>query len=63
MGKDYAYAICPLLEDALMDRDLVHRQIACNVVKRKHFFSFFFFYNPIFLFSTHVMAKFINKYI
>jgi splicing factor 3B subunit 1 len=25
MGKDYIYAITPLLEDALIDRDLVHR--------------------------------------
>eukprot|EP00124_Ichthyophonus_hoferi_P003304 Ihof_evm3s279 gene=Ihof_evmTU3s279 len=33
MGKDYVYAITPLLEDALMDRDLVHRQTACSVVK------------------------------
>merc|ERR1740117_954796 len=33
MGKDYVYAIVPLLEDALMDRDLVHRQTACTVVK------------------------------
>merc|ERR1719361_2740119 len=33
MGKDYVYAVTPLLEDALMDRDLVHRQIACNSVK------------------------------
>ena len=28
MGKDYVYAVTPLLEDALMDRDLVHRQTA-----------------------------------
>ncbi|KAG8558646.1 hypothetical protein GDO81_017080 [Engystomops pustulosus] len=28
MGKDYIYAVTPLLEDALMDRDLVHRQTA-----------------------------------
>ena len=34
MGKDYIYAVTPLLEDALMDRDLVHRQTACSVVKR-----------------------------
>ena len=34
MGKDYIYAVTPLLEDALMDRDLVHRQTACTVVKR-----------------------------
>ena len=27
------YAVTPLLEDALMDRDPVHRQIASNVVK------------------------------
>jgi len=33
MAKDYVYAVTPLLEDALMDRDLVHRQIACNSVK------------------------------
>lgn len=25
MGKDYIYAVTPLLEDALTDRDLVHR--------------------------------------
>merc|ERR1711870_134279 len=33
MAKDYIYAVTPILEDALMDRDLVHRQIASNVVK------------------------------
>ncbi|CAH0701798.1 unnamed protein product [Spodoptera exigua] len=33
MGKDYIYAVCPLLEDALMDRDLVHRQTACAAIK------------------------------
>lgn len=33
MGKDYVYAVTYLLEDALMDRDLVHRQTACTVVK------------------------------
>ncbi|KAL1932755.1 hypothetical protein VTP01DRAFT_8433 [Rhizomucor pusillus] len=33
MGKDYIMAITPLLEDALMDRDLVHRQTACTVIK------------------------------
>eukprot|EP00955_Chlamydomonas_euryale_P007437 78823-Chlamydomonas_euryale.AAC.14 len=31
MGKDYIYAVAPLLEDALMDRDLVHRQTAAAV--------------------------------
>jgi hypothetical protein len=30
MGKDYIYAVTPLLEDALMDRDLVHRQVRVN---------------------------------
>ena len=39
MGKDYIYAVTPLLEDALMDRDLVHRQTACATVKRE-FLSF-----------------------
>mgnify|MGYP001206612093 CR=1 FL=1 len=34
MGKDYIYAVTPLLEDALIDRDLVHRQTASTVVKR-----------------------------
>ena len=33
MGKDYIYAITPLLEDALMDRDLVHRQTACAAIQ------------------------------
>merc|ERR1711918_217643 len=33
MGKDYVYAVTPLLEEALMDRDLVHRQIACAAIK------------------------------
>jgi splicing factor 3B subunit 1 len=33
MSKDYVYAVTPLLEDALMDRDLVHRQTACTTVK------------------------------
>ncbi|KAI5968629.1 prp10 [Candida theae] len=30
--KDYVFAITPLLEDALLDRDLVHRQTAATVV-------------------------------
>ena len=33
MGKDYVYAVSPLLEDALVDRDPVHRQTACATVK------------------------------
>lgn len=33
MGKDYIYAVTPLLEDALMDRDLVHRQTACSAIQ------------------------------
>ena len=33
MGRDYAYAVSPLLTDALMDRDPVHRQTACSAVK------------------------------
>eukprot|EP01062_Namystynia_karyoxenos_P066104 TRINITY_DN60115_c0_g1_i1.p1 TRINITY_DN60115_c0_g1~~TRINITY_DN60115_c0_g1_i1.p1 ORF type:complete len:1398 (+),score=490.60 TRINITY_DN60115_c0_g1_i1:92-4285(+) len=33
MGRDYCWAVAPLLEDALTDRDPVHRQIACNVVR------------------------------
>ena len=33
MGKDYIYAIAPLVEDALMDRDIVHRQTACVAVR------------------------------
>ncbi|KAL3314758.1 Splicing factor 3B subunit 1 [Cichlidogyrus casuarinus] len=32
MSKDYIYAVTPLLEDALMDRDLVHRQTAMTAV-------------------------------
>ncbi len=33
VAKDYVHAVTPLLVDALMDRDAVHRQIACNCVK------------------------------
>lgn len=33
MARDYVYAITPLLEDALIDRDQVHRQTAASVVK------------------------------
>jgi splicing factor 3B subunit 1 len=33
MGKDYIYAVAPLLEDSLMDRDMIHRQTAAATVK------------------------------
>jgi len=33
LGKDYVYAVTPLLVDALMERDPVHRQTACATVK------------------------------
>jgi len=33
MGKDYIYAVTPLLEDALMDRDLVHRQTSMAAIQ------------------------------
>ncbi|CAG9460321.1 unnamed protein product [Pedinophyceae sp. YPF-701] len=33
MGKDYVYSAVPLLEDALMDRDIVHRQTAAAAVQ------------------------------
>merc|ERR1711904_719780 len=33
MGKDYVHAVTPLLEDALIDLDLVHRQTAIATVK------------------------------
>lgn len=33
MGRDYVYAIAPLLEDALTDRDHVHRQTSATVIK------------------------------
>jgi hypothetical protein len=31
--RDYVWAAVPVLEDALMDRDVVHRQTACFAVK------------------------------
>ena len=31
--KDYIYSVTPLIEDALIDRDLIHRQIACAGIK------------------------------
>jgi splicing factor 3B subunit 1 len=33
MAKDYIYTVIPLLEDALTDRDLVHRQTAAAAIK------------------------------
>eukprot|EP00914_Ancora_sagittata_P032248 GHVO01065311.1.p1 GENE.GHVO01065311.1~~GHVO01065311.1.p1 ORF type:complete len:162 (+),score=24.75 GHVO01065311.1:29-487(+) len=33
MGKDYVYSVVPLLEDALMDRDVVHRQTSAWACK------------------------------
>jgi splicing factor 3B subunit 1 len=33
MAKDYIYALTPLLEDGLIDRDMIHRQTACSTVK------------------------------
>lgn len=33
LGSDYLYAVTPLIEDALTDRDMVHRQTACAIVK------------------------------
>mmetsp|Transcript_121241 Transcript_121241/g.181099 ORF Transcript_121241/g.181099 Transcript_121241/m.181099 type:complete len:92 (+) Transcript_121241:3-278(+) len=33
MSKDYIYSVVTLLEDALTDRDLVHRQTAASAVK------------------------------
>ncbi len=33
MAKDYIYPVTPLLEDALTDRDLVHRQTAAAAIK------------------------------
>ena len=32
-SRDYIYAVAPLLEDALTDRDQVHRQLAANATK------------------------------
>ena len=32
-AKDYVYALVPLFKDALLDRDLVHRQIATSALK------------------------------
>merc|ERR1712232_1129772 len=33
MGKDYVYSVISLLEDALIDRDLVHRQTAAFTIQ------------------------------
>lgn len=40
VAKDYIYAITPLLEDALTNRDQVHRQIAATVIKHMALNSF-----------------------
>src|SRR5256885_11819681 len=63
MGKDYIYAVTPLLEDALMDRDLVHRQTACTTVKRKKYrlTKFKTFNNFFYLF--YLFINFYNRYV
>ncbi|KAK5961341.1 U2 snRNP complex subunit HSH155 PWA37_001194 [Arxiozyma heterogenica] len=33
MSQDYIYMITPMIEDALIDRDLVHRQTASTIIK------------------------------
>jgi splicing factor 3B subunit 1 len=33
VGGDYVLAITPLIEDALTDRDIIHRQTGCAIVK------------------------------
>ena len=33
MARDYIYAVTPLLEDAMVDRDQVHRQTGADVIK------------------------------
>ena len=35
MAKDYVYAICPILDDALVDRDQVHRQTVSAISCRR----------------------------
>lgn len=48
MGKDYIYAVTPLFEDALQERDLVHRQVCLiheiflSLLKNSRFFGFDF---------------------
>ncbi|CAH03005.1 U2 snRNP complex subunit HSH155 [Kluyveromyces lactis] len=37
MSKDYIYPLIPLLQDALTDRDLVHRQTAATCIKHLAF--------------------------
>ena len=52
MAKDYIYAVAPLLEDALMDRDLVHRQASITT-------SFLFRRIYILSFAGYFFARFI----
>lgn len=33
VARDYIYSVVPLLQDALVEKDLVHRQTACSVIK------------------------------
>ena len=33
MARDYIYSVVPILQDALTERDLVHRQIAASAIK------------------------------
>ncbi|KAG0687259.1 hypothetical protein C6P40_002586 [Pichia californica] len=49
LGSDYIYATTPLLLDALTDRDLVHRQIASNVIKHMALGSYCHGYEDAFI--------------
>ncbi|KAG7666035.1 prp10 [[Candida] subhashii] len=77
MTRDYLFAITPLIEDALVDRDQVHRQTAASVVKRiaincvglidsyDYFEVFVHFLNlilpNIFETSPHVIARILDS--
>ncbi|GMF04968.1 unnamed protein product [Ambrosiozyma monospora] len=55
MGSDYIYSVTPLLQDALTDRDLVHRQTAATVVKHMALGSYGLGYEDAFIHFLNVI--------
>ncbi|VDM85016.1 unnamed protein product [Strongylus vulgaris] len=57
MAKDYIYAVTPLLVDAMMERDQVHRQIAIDAVAHLSLGEFLQFhdYFVLLLYIPHIL--------
>lgn len=55
MAKDYIYAVVPLLVDAMMERDQVHRQIAIDAVAHLSLGQLLYYSFAILLVEGHTL--------